>query len=590
MTLPDASVNLSPITLFQAPSSRASWYNNITWSGRANVHRATRDLLQVPGAPVALGQLDTGSLTGSVSSSFSIGNLNWGQSLGFDRASTFGFPVDSLPGQLGATQVLGYSPSGRPLVAEVAGPGWNDGYLPLAPLPRNPDSIPRQDLKRDRLQWSTSLGYQQTLVGSTTLTPNLTISGSALRSDTVDVAHSFVSTPSRVSFGADLKSDIYGFFGGFGPFSAIRHKMSPSISYQWSPEKTPTPLQRRVFGNGTALHPVNQVSLTLNQTFEAKRKVATPADSVATARLTTPEGQAAVAQEAADTGAAPPAAATAPGDTTAAGPRRAQQQPIANLLSIRTSAIRYDFVEADSAGGALLGFQTTRLDNAISSDFLRGLSVQMSHDLFRDSTLTDGAGKRHTQRSFAPHLAQLNLGFSLNNRSTIFKALGLFQQNQQAQAPGTADLPEDEEPFPSRAATDESTIIPGEAEEQTPAPQPGANASKVGQWNANFSYALSRPRDNVRPASQMLQISFNLVPTDHWNLAWRTSYDLERGAFNDHMVSLTRDLHRWQATFDFQQTATGNWAFRFQVSLLDNRDLKFNYDQRSSQGLAQGGR
>ena len=70
-------------------------------------------------------------------------------------------------------------------------------------------------------------------------------------------------------------------------------------------------------------------------------------------------------------------------------------------------------------------------------------------------------------------------------------------------------------------------------------------------------------------------------PTEHWDLSWRTSYDLELGQFNDHAVRLTRDLHRWQANFDFLKTATGNWTFRFEVSLLDNRDLKFDYQQRN---------
>jgi hypothetical protein len=66
-----------------------------------------------------------------------------------------------------------------------------------------------------------------------------------------------------------------------------------------------------------------------------------------------------------------------------------------------------------------------------------------------------------------------------------------------------------------------------------------------------------------------------------WNLMWLTSYDVQDGSFTDHSVGLTRDLHRWQANFDFYQTATGNWTFRFGVSLKDNPDLKFDYDQSS---------
>jgi hypothetical protein len=53
--------------------------------------------------------------------------------------------------------------------------------------------------------------------------------------------------------------------------------------------------------------------------------------------------------------------------------------------------------------------------------------------------------------------------------------------------------------------------------------------------------------------------------------------------FNDHIIRLTRDLHRWEAYFDFTQTATGNWSFRFEVALTDQQDLHFDYRQRSIQ-------
>jgi hypothetical protein len=79
----------------------------------------------------------------------------------------------------------------------------------------------------------------------------------------------------------------------------------------------------------------------------------------------------------------------------------------------------------------------------------------------------------------------------------------------------------------------------------------------------------------------VLNASLSLRPTEQWDLTWRTSYDLERGQFNDHTIRLSRDLHRWRANFDFLQTATGNWTFRFEVSLIDNQDLKFDYQQRN---------
>ena len=82
--------------------------------------------------------------------------------------------------------------------------------------------------------------------------------------------------------------------------------------------------------------------------------------------------------------------------------------------------------------------------------------------------------------------------------------------------------------------------------------------------------------------SQLLQVGLRLKPTEEWDLTWRTAYDIDMGSFTDHSIRLARNLHRWEAHFDFVQTVTGNWSFRFEVALTDNRDLKFDYDQRST--------
>ena len=134
------------------------------------------------------------------------------------------------------------------------------------------------------------------------------------------------------------------------------------------------------------------------------------------------------------------------------------------------------------------------------------------------------------------------------------------------------------------SATDESSIIPGAGAGDVvgAAPQRAARRRSGGAWNANFSYSLRRSRAVDVPASQLLQMGIRLSPSENWDLVWRTSYDIAERTFTDHTIRLTRDLHRWQANFDFLQTPTGNWSFRFQVSLTDNRDLKFDYDQRST--------
>jgi hypothetical protein len=534
-TLPSANLSLSPITLFRAAPSEGGFFNNMTWSGSSSVRRSTVDRLRPDTFNIA--QASTARTAGSASSNLSLGRLTFSQSVNLEQEETLRVPEALL--------LLGDSANPVDLLS----------------------GAPARDIARATLGWSTSVNYQQQLIGSTTITPRLSLSGNMQRSDTSSVAQSFVSAPSRVSFGASLKTDIYGFFPGVAGFEAIRHKMSPSFDYVWSPESTPSSLQQQVFGS-RALQPQNAIAITFNQTFEAKRPVAdvpvAGADSSVSEQTQEVLGAAA-------TGA--PGGAAGP-----ARPRRLQQAPIFSLLALRTSVVRYDFVQADSTGSFLQGFETTRLSNQISSDILRGLSVSMDHELFDDRP---AAGASIVDRRFAPHLSQVNLSFSLASTSSLFRWLGLS-----GGAPRDTAEPDPAQdglagPIGIPGAADEATIIPTAGMTGRAQPAVARPTGDTGAWNANFSYSLQRPRDGSRPASQMITGTLQLQPTDAWGLSWQTAYDLEAGSFNDHSIRLTRDLHEWQANFDFLQTATGNWSFRFEVSLIANRDLKFDYDQQN---------
>lgn len=251
-----------------------------------------------------------------------------------------------------------------------------------------------------------------------------------------------------------------------------------------------------------------------------------------------------------------------------------QTTPSVTLLAWRMSVIDYDFVQADSVGFPLAGFESLQLTNQLSSDYLRGLSISMGHELFED---TYDEEQKLTDRVFKPHLSSMNLGFSFGSNSGIFQWLfggGGDDSEQMAEPDGT-------EPVDFGGVGDESRIVPVAG--QQPAPVQPRSRGSTGGWTANVSYALQRPRipDGTRLLSQMLSGTVRLEPTENWSVSWRTAYDLEAQTFNDHSIRLTRDLHRWQANFDFLQTATGNWTFRFEVTLLDNRDLKFDYKQRN---------
>lgn len=570
-TFPSVNLSLKTLTLLPAPANRARWFNNLTLGGSGQFSRTFTDQ--------PADQIDTGDLRGSLRSSVNLGNLAVSGQASFSESSKYGVPI--------ATDSVGnllFAPG------EVATQGARAFHDPITRSQLLGEGT--QDIARATINWSTGIDYQQTIVGSTTISPRITLSGEQLRNDTSVIANQFVAGPTRLSFGAELRGDLYGFFPGFAGYDRIRHKVSPSFTYDYSPEVTPTDLQAQVFGSAVQ-QPRNVLTFGFNQTFEAK-KISQPdadpdADSDADPDAVEESEQSdegALGDEAESDGAqrrAERGDGGGGGQMTEDGFRRPPRDEIVTLLALRTSAVTYDFV-ADSTGRFTDGFQTTQITNNITSDFLRGLTINMAHNLFEQTT---DAETGVVTRRFAPHLQSLNFSFSLNNQSGLFRWLGLGGGGGSDAAPDEpADDPEfgrpDEDPLGIEGMRiDESSIVPGGDRRSRFGDVPMGAGGSVGEWSANFSYALNRPREATRAASQMLQMNVRLQPTPQWQMTWRTAYDLEQNAFADHSIGLTRDLHRWQANFDFVQTATGNWSFRFEVQLTDNQDLKFDYQQRS---------
>lgn len=531
MTLPTANLSLSTITLFAAPVNRSRFYNNMTLSASGRFSRSIRDqpAQDLSENPFSFGLADTENMDGGFNSTLSAGLLSIRQSFDLTRNSTLDLPADFFD----------QPATGTGSVGDLAG-----------------DPI---DFTAQELRWSASVDYQRTIVGSTTLTPRLSLSGRAIRSDTATAGDGgFVSAPRRVSFGAQLKSDIYGFYRG----DRVRHKLSPSFEYAYSPETQPTPVQAATFGD-RAIQPRNELRFSLTQTFEAR----TGDENADSAQAAEPENA---------------------GD----GPRRLPQSQKVTLLALRTSVLSYDFEEASRRGHFTRGFaDNLTISNQIASDYLRGLSLSVEHDVFDDS----GAGPDGGARVFAPFMSRMNLSFSLSNESAAFRWLRRLRGGEADDEPEPADAgdaqeEEDAAQDPADIETadlGDATVVPGfgqerdrDSERQRPA------QGRTGQWNANFSYSLARSREGGGvgaggTASQMLQASLSFQPTDKWSVNWRTSYDVAASRFNDHIVSLQRDLHRWEADFSFRQTATGNWSFMFEVALSDNRDLHFDYEQRT---------
>ena len=565
MTLPSANLSLKTITLFRAPAGRAGFFNNMTWSGSARYRRSTVNRAPQVDTAFTRSLADNVRTSSSVSSSLNLGGLSWSQALTLTETADLDVPL------------------------ALAFPGDTLGPPPIGLV----------DLATADLTWSTSFNYQQRLIGTTTFTPSLQVSGAARRSDEIPEASSFVFGPRRISFGARLKSDIYGYYGGFAGFEAIRHKISPSISYRYAPKVVATDLQEAVFGLENSFTR-NIVTIGFNQTFEAKRAEVEGDDVGETEEtgldldedLLAPDSVRDARADSLLTLQEAPVEPPADDQLDVDGPRRLPPSGVVKLLALNTSVVTYDFVRAKKGNDRLAGFTTTRLRNQISSDFFRGLQLSIEHDLF-GSEVRDG----ESFRTFDPILSQLNLSFAVNSGSGVIQAIGrLFGGGAAAPSDGSTEADsvaaligtDDLDPLLDNVGnispTDVSSIIPGAGSDDVVGQDSPRAARRVrsGVWNANFSYSLRRSRDSGLPASQLLQMGIRLKPTEKWDLVWRTSYDLEAHKFADHTIRLTRDLHRWQANFNFRQTVTGNWSFDFEVSLIDNRDLKFDYNQSST--------
>ncbi len=507
-TVPQVSLTLSPIAITPASSPlEARWYNGLTWTGSTNF---TRTLVESPpivdslavvvdslaGTPDSIRiVVDTTSIPDRVtmnaglSSDFALNKLRWNSSASLNQ-NTVGAPdgVFTRPDALGGDSILVFGPR----ISETS------------------------------VSWRSSLGYQQRLVGTTSITPALSLDGQLFRS--AQTFNQFVSAPTRVSASATLNAEVYGFFPGFGPYERVRHKFTPSLNWLFSPEVKPNPeLEGLPIGVGASAER-HQLSLGLSQTIEAKLKPRSNLDEEA-------EGDSAQAQQ----------------------PAEARKL---TLLAIRTTALTYDLVT-----GRLV---TGTISNTLTSDLLRGLTVRLQHELF---------DQRPSGRAFDPFLTQLNLSFSLGQAQfeDLFGGGGGIGRTPGI-VPETQSLEEIER---------QEELMRAEEEER----RDGDEDDGRRPWTLSIDYSLLKrravPGSSVPNNRQSVRFNLGFSPTQHWTMTWRTQYDIENGSFVDQALTLRRDLHRWAATFAFLRASNGNFVFNFEVSLNDLSDVRIPYRQES---------
>jgi Tat protein translocase TatC len=343
---------------------------------------------------------------------------------------------------------------------------------------------------------------------------------------------SFVRQGKRFRFGATASPTLFGFFPGLGPLGRIRHSFSPVISWNYQPAaNVPEEYARAIAQPGQEIalrsDAQQQVTVSLSQAFEGKYR-------------------------------------SRNGDTTATAAADAQK---IRLLSLSTSGVTYDFEQAKKPGRT--GWATQSVTNSVLSDLLPGLSLNLTHDLWRGTVGVDTA-------KFDPFLQSVSASFSVSGNTfrSIGSIFGLGGKDSTSATRRRSEVPT------SYVAESGRRARPGSFFSSTQAPlrRPGRS------FTANFNYQLNRSRPTADPTDvegnrQSLGFSTSFSPTPFWSLSWSSQYNITDGEFESQVVRLERELHEWRASFNFTRNPNGNFAFFFTIYLTDLPELKFDYDQ-----------
>jgi len=393
------------------------------------------------------------------------------------------------------------------------------------------------------VDWQTGINLPSLLTGTWKLQPGIAIinqtSAGPFMIRNQFTGGEWLQQGKRLQFSVGLSPTFFGFLPGVGPIARIRHSISPIVSYQYAPgSRVSDAFARAINPTGTVLNattdPQQTINLGLSQNFEGKLK-------------------------------------PAPGDTAERAPRKIR------LLSINTTSLSYNFEQAKQPGRT--GWQTQTLGNTFASDLLPGFSLRITHDLWRGQVGVDTA-------KFDPFLTNIDASFSVTPATIrgIAKLLGLAGAAAAGGGvPGAAGAPAVDTTRQSTPFGQKGLTGPG-----------GVPFGGMGKgFNLSLTYSGTRQRPHVDTVSttsqfiggtggrQMLNLSLSFSPTAHWSASWTSAYDFDTRQFGDHAIRLERDLHRWHASFSFLRSPNGNFAFNFYVSLLDQPDIKFDYEQQT---------
>lgn len=100
----------------------------------------------------------------------------------------------------------------------------------------------------------------------------------------------------------------------------------------------------------------------------------------------------------------------------------------------------------------------------------------------------------------------------------------------------------------------------------------------AGPWSINLSHSFSRG-ERAESASNAANVSASVVPTSAWRVTASVYYDLRRKEIRSQGLTLYRDLHCWEMSFNHRISGR-NSEYYFRINIKSLPDVKYEREDR----------
>ena len=331
------------------------------------------------------------------------------------------------------------------------------------------------------------------------------------------------------SFSMNTNTQIYGLFAiPIGPLKAIRHVMSPSIGYSWTPD-----FSKKVFGQDLGYIITEKDSLG-NEIFLDRFSGTMAGSTPRSERRSMTFGLNNIFQ---------------------AKVKKGDEDKKIDLLSWRMSS-SYNFA-ADS-------MKLANLRSSVRSKIAGklNLDLSMTHDFYKyniDNNRRINDFNKNTSGMITPRLINARL-------STGFRLIGSSWESDDKES----------DPDSTKDTTNFDNDLTDTGLENPLKNMRNTIGGKQG-WNSNvslsYSYSASNPSNPTKNFWANTTSTINITPK--WRVSYRARFDLIKRDLVSHSFSIYRDLHCWELSLNWTPTGIGQGInFRLNVKSPTLRDLK----------------